>query len=230
MGDVKCAIMQPTYLPWLGYFQLIDQVDIFVFFDNVQFIKKSWHQKNKIKTAQGEAMLTVSVKKKGLLHQKILDVKLNDDMSWKKKHLSTIELAYKKAPFFNEYFPGLKEIYERDLELLFDLNSSLINYFCEILGIDTKIVRSSELEAVGSGDELVIDICKKLDSRYLFNASGAKEVLNLEKFKENDIHVEFQDFAHPSYSQLYGEFVPYMSVLDVIFNVGSDAIKLLREK
>ena len=146
---MKTAIMQPTYLPWLGYFELMSNCDIFILLDDVQFIEGSWHQRNKIKTPSGELFLTVPVLSKGKRQQKINEALINNNINWKRKHLASIYFNYKKAAFFNNYIDELNDIYSKDYQTLLDLNLTLLEFFRKNIGINTPIRLASELKVEG---------------------------------------------------------------------------------
>jgi hypothetical protein len=225
---MRISIMQPTYLPWLGYFELIDNCDLFVLFDDVQFAKKSWHQRNRIKTSNGELMLTVPVLTKGKLDQLIKDAQINNELPWRKKHFASIDKSYIKARYYAEYIDGLKDIYDQEHESLLILNFKLIEFIKNSLGITTKIALSSEFDACGDRTEKIINICKACKADALYDAKGAEDILNLDLFKENDIEIMFQEYEHPQYQQIQGGFVSHMSTLDLLFNKGPDSLNIIR--
>src|ERR1700716_2155845 len=156
---MKVAIAQPTYLPWLGYFDLIDQVDHFILLDSVQFVKQSWQQRNRIKTPTGLQWLTVPVVFRGRLGQQIKDVEIREPDFWR-DHLRTIELSYRRAPFFSQYFPEFSEILQDSGSgrLLAELNIDLIGWFRRTLGVQTPMVRSSTMNHVGRRSTLLINL------------------------------------------------------------------------
>jgi len=219
--------MQPTYLPWIGYFELINRADTFVLFDNVQFVRKSWQQRNRIKSSDGELMLSVSVLIKGEQDQQIMNARINHSDPWSKKHLKSIELNYRKSPYFEHYYPPLKKIYEEKHETLLSLNQAIIEFQCQALNIQTKIVRASTLYNDNQGDALIAGICQKLESSILYNAKGAQELIDLDYLKSKDITVQFQEFDHPEYPQQHKDFIPYLSCIDLLFNTGEQAIKYI---
>jgi hypothetical protein len=218
--------MQPTYLPWLGYFELIISSEVFIFFDDVQFEKKSWQQRNRIKTPNGELMLVVPVKTSGARFQKINETLIDNSDNWKRKHLKSIEVNYRKAPYFDKYFPKLEKIYAKDFEKLIDLNSEIIKFVLDELRVKTKLVYSSEIKARSGRDEKIIDICKGVGADELYDAAGAEEILD--KTKYDEIKLVFQDYKHPVYNQLHGDFVPYMSVIDLLFNEGEKSLEIIK--
>ena len=216
---MRGAILQPTYLSWLGYFEIISSTDIYVIFDHVQFERKSWQQRNRIKTPQGAIWLSVPVQK-APLKTPICDIKIDyNNGNPLKRHWKTIELAYKKAPYFRERKDGFEKIYSRKYVLLRDLNIALIKEVLDILNIKRKIILSSELGLKDENmekTEKIINLCKKTGITQLLDSAGAKNIFNKSLFK--DISITFQDYEYPKYSQLWGEFIPQISTIDLIFN------------
>ncbi len=228
---MKGAILQPTYLPWMGYFEMIDAADIYVVFDHVQFERKSWQQRNKIKTANGVVYLTVPVQKTAQ-KTRISDIKISYNQgNLLERHWKTIELAYKKAPYFGKYKLFFEEVYSKNHVLLRDLNVELIKTICEALGIEKKIILSSDLGLKDENMEKqqkVINLCQKTGITSLYDAKGAEDFLDKSLFQKEGILIDFQNFQHPSYSQLWGEFVPYLSVIDLIFNEGDKSLSIIK--
>jgi len=229
---MKGTILQPTYLPWIGYFEMISSSDVFVVFDHVQFERKSWQQRNKIKTANGVTYLTIPVEK-APRETPISQIKIfYEQGNPLEKHWKTIELAYKKAPYFEKYKPVFKEIYSKRFVSLRDLNVEIIKLVCNILGIKTKIVLSSDLdlkdEEMGK-TEKVVNLCKNQGITQLYDAKGAEEILDKSLFKKENIEIIFQNFQHPEYPQLWGEFAPYLSVIDLIFNQGEKSPLIIKK-
>ena len=221
-----CAIMQPTYLPWLGYFQLMANSDLFIFFDDVQFMKRSWHYRNRIRSHQGELMLSVPVLSKGKSGQKINEVLINNDGNWRKKHIQSIILNYGKTKYFRDYIEELNGIYSNNYSHLLDLNVTLIKFLMDKFGIKTQTMMSSQLQVVGERNVKIVDICKKVNADVLYDAEGAKEILDLAYFEQNNIKLAFQKYQHPVYRQ-QGKFIPYLSALDLLFNEGSGSLDII---
>jgi hypothetical protein len=231
---MKTTILQPTYLPWIGYFEMIDATEQFVMFDHVQYAAKSWQQRNRVRAAHGEAMLTVPVLSDGSQDVAIKDKRVDQRQPWARKHLKTIKLGYQKAPHFDDYYPGMVEVLERKPEKLVDLTSSLILYFIEALGIETTVRRSSEILA-GSDDtdlgktEKVVNLCVKAGATMLYDGAAAADFLELDQFQAAGVEITFQHYEHPTYPQQgKGDFLPYMGVIDVLFNCGPDALAVIR--
>ncbi len=223
------AIMQPTYLPWIGYFDLMDQVDCFVFLDSVQFNKRSWQQRNRIKGPDGALWLTVPVLSKGLWDQRIVEVEIDPSNGFAEKHLRTIEHLYKKAPYFEDYAGELSEILRRPHQYLGDLNIDLICWLAGKMGVEGERVRSSQMEAQGRNVELLLHICKLLGAgRYLSPEGSRVYIEENNLFIPNGIELVYQAYHHPEYRQLNGPFAPHLSALDFLFNEGPASLSVIR--
>lgn len=224
------AIMQPTFLPWIGYLAMIDRVDTFVILDSVQFDRRSWQQRNQIKTANGPSWLSVPVISKGLRDQKIKDVAIqHDETDALSKIGKTITHAYGKTPYFAEYSPKLLSILENKPALLSDLNMDLLAWLCGSYGIKPNFVKSSTLKTEGAKASLLTDICLQLGAKTYISPPGSKGYIDASTdFSDNGINVVYHTYAHPVYRQAYGDFLPYMSAIDLLFNEGPDGLKILR--
>lgn len=218
---MKIGIHQPQFLPWLPYFLKIDACDYFVFLDTVDYQKNGLQNRNQIKSISGKQWLTVPVKNK--LGQKINDVRIFNSSNWKKKHLSTIDQLYSKSKFFEKYFLELKNIYNSEWDLLCNLNISIIKIIMRWLDIQTPFILASELEVSGKSNELILNICKKLKAKEYISGIGAKEYINTDLFKKNNIILNFKETqVIKEYEQLYSgqEFMNDLSVIDIVFNCG----------
>jgi hypothetical protein len=227
---VKIAISQPTYLPWLGYFDLIDQVDLFVLLDNVQFEKQSWQQRNRIKTPTGLQWLSVPVRFRGRFGQLIKDVEIRDAEFWR-THLRTIELNYRRSRFFNRYFEELgSRLRYASGSLLTDLNGRLLEWFMSVMGIRTRVVLSSQLRQPGRRTELLANICASQGADQYISPLGSAVYLLEEGnvLAAKGVEVAFQHYEHPQYWQLFPPFQPYASILDLVFNEGERSLEILR--
>lgn len=221
--------MQPTYLPWLGYFDLIDQSDTFVFLDTVQFARRSWQQRNRIKSSAGPLWLTVPVRSKGMREQSIAQVEIDASAGFQQKHLRTIRHEYGKAVFFAEYFPAIEDVLEKRHGLLSDLNIDLIQRLCELLGIEAAVVRASSLKAEGRLVELLVSLCEAVGADRYLSAAGSREYIeNDNLFARRSMDVVYHEYNHPTYRQLHGEFIPYLSVLDLLMNEGPGSLAIIR--
>lgn len=224
------AIMQPTYLPWMGYFDMINQVDLFVFLDSVQFNKRSWQQRNRIKGHEGNLWLTVPVITKGRRDQRIFEVETAMTQDFGNAHFKTIIHEYGKAPYFRQYFKGLSAILSKPHRYLANLNIELIEWLCNQLGIKTEMARSSELNVEGHKVDLLINICRELKGDRYLSAAGSKiyiEENNL--FPLNGIDLVYQDYQHPEYPQLHGQFESHLSIVDLLFNVGPSSLSIITQ-
>lgn len=221
------GIMQPTYLPWLGYFELIARSDVFVFLDDVQFVKKSWHQRNRIKGPNGPLWLTVPVLHKGKRFQNINEVHNSNDTKWSRKHLSSIEACYLKSPYFEEYIFYFRTLYNKMWKKLADLNIAFIEMLMDKIGIDTPVLLSSSMDISCEGNEKILKICKLLNAGELYDAAGAVKVIDDALFENVGIGVTYQEYQHPEYKQLHGNFIPYMSVIDLLFNEGPRSLDII---
>ncbi len=220
---MKVAIHQPDYLPWLPYFHKIKAVDLFVLMDCVEYGGKSscFHNRNKIKVPNGWAYLTIPLGS-GIEQTRIKDVKLPKDQRWQKKHLKSISLAYQKAPYFKEHKEFFENLYNSEQKYLADFNIEIINYLSKAFGFKTKLVRESELEVPSefTGSERIMDILKKTEASYYLSGPYGKTHLDSKEFEKLDIDLDFMDYEHPEYKQLFGEFIPGLSAIDLLFNEG----------
>ncbi len=228
---MKVGILQPSYLPWLGFFEQLASVDTFVIYDDVQYTKNDWRNRNRIKTQHGVKWLTVPALTGGRFGELIKDVRIDDSKDWRKDHLATINFAYARAPFFGQYFPKLEKIILGSGDSLRELNLALIRWLAGELGIKTKIVLSSELNIPNTGKtQRLIDICKQLGATYFYEGAAGRNYINESEFNSSGIMIAFQDYKHPVYHQLYGDFVPHLSVIDLLFNEGPRSLEIILGK
>ncbi len=220
-----CAIMQPTFMPWVGYFDLIHSVDVFVFLDDVQLAKRSWQVRNKIKTSNGEAFITLPVKKNKHRDEQYIDnAFIAIDDKWKKKSLKNVELNYKKTSYFKDIFPLFEEWIVSDLPLS-EIHSKMIQKITHGLGFyNVEFIKSSSLNIKGGKETKLLDICKKISAQIYLSPQGSSVYMGstnfADKFKENNTHILYHNYEPMKYSQLYGEFVPYLGIFDLLFNEG----------
>ncbi len=228
---MKIAIAQPTYLPWLGYFDLLDQVDKFVLLDTVQFEKQSWQQRNRIKTPTGLLWLTVPVVFRGRLGQRIVDVEIREAEFWR-DHLRAVELNYRRAPCFDDYYPALSELLRSASSglRLAELTISLFRWLSKALGVETPIVRSSQLGVDGKRTQLLAEICSLSGATTYVSPLGSADYLlnDLPILTGQGVDVVFQHYEHPSYRQLFPPFQAHASVLDLLFNEGGNSLATVR--
>ncbi len=222
------AIHQPQYLPWLGYFDKMDRADAFCYLDNVQFKKNEWQNRNRLKTAQDWQWLTVPVQYH--FPQKINEVTINKVVNWQHKHLQSLVTNYKKAPYFNEYYPIFELALKQDFDSIADVNIHMITQIREILGINQKpVVRASEISLSEDPTGRLIDICKYFGGdTYLAGQDGAN-YMDMEQFERSGIKVIAQEFEHPTYPQCFGEFQSHISIVDLVFNCGPESLAIIRK-
>lgn len=225
------AVHQPQYIPWLGYFDKIDRADVFVILDNVQYKKNEWQNRNRIRTSEGWQWLTVPVTFN--FPENINQVKVNNKVNWKKKHLKTLSMNYSAAPHFDSYMKFLDSTYSKDWDNLCDLNVHLIKYLVKVLGIKTPIFLASKLKLpynpIDASDRLVA-VCQYFGSDSYVAGIGGKDYMNFRKFSDAGIRLVFQQFNHPSYQQRYNtRFEKNLSIVDLLFNCGHDSMKIIRK-
>ncbi len=222
------AIHQPEYLPWLGFFKKMMNVELFVFLDDVQFRKKGWQNRNRIRINDGTTLLSIPVHTHS--YPKINEVTIDNEKNWSIRHKKSILYNYARAPYFDEIKDFIESIFEKKFQYLVDLNTEIIKFIMNELEIKSKIVFSSELEISKKGSDRVLDICKAVDAdHYITGTFWAESNLMVEEFKKSNIDVEFQKFQHPIYKQIHGEFIPEMSIIDLLFNEGrKEAKKILQ--
>ena len=220
---MNVVILQPSYLPWRGYFHLIQQADIFVFYDDVQYDEHGWRNRNQIKTAQGAQWLSVPVLTKGIHTNaiQIKDVVIQQNKPWRTKHWRTIEQNYRRAPYFEQFAPMVADFYKVDYEHLADLTVASTILIARTLGLTTtRFLRSSQLPSEGGRTNRLISLLKHLGAtRYISGPSGANYI-EPQMFSAAGIELKYMEYDYPAYPQLYGSFVASLSVIDLLFNVG----------
>jgi hypothetical protein len=224
---VTIVVLQPGYLPWLGFFDQLRRCDVFVYYDDVQYDKHGWRNRNRIKTQQGPQWLTVPVRHGGLGFPKILDVEIDTRTPWARKHVLSIRQAYARAPFLARYLPGVEELLHAPWRQLVELDLALAGLMAESLGLRRRIERSSALGIGGERSERLVRICRHFGGTKYVSGNVASDYLDVPLFERNGIAVEWQDFTHPVYPQLHGEFMPYMSALDLLLNCGDESAAVL---
>lgn len=228
---VEVAIMQPTYLPWVGYFAMIDRVDQFIYLDSVQFARRSWQQRNRIKSTNGELMLTIPVINKGRREQLISETNVLWESGFSAKHVRAIEAAYRKAAFFEQYFGDLKARMLKEPSSLADFTIGLIEFLCQAFKIVTPRIRSSSLEAEGQKASLLATLCEKVEATSYLSAPGSQDYIEeSDAFRRASVSVRYHHYNHPEYAQGKGPFLPYMAAIDLLFHCGGDeGLKIMRQ-
>ena len=210
------TIHQPDFLPWLGFFDRWRKSDLYIILDDVQFLRRGWHHRDKIKTREGAIWHTVPVVKKGQYHQLFRNVKIDNDTNWRNKHLKTIELNYKKAPNFELYFEKIQNIYNKQHLFLIDMNMELLHFLADELGITTPYIFASDNKITSTSIQRLVDLVKLVDGTDYLTGLGSKDYLDESYFKKENIKVIWHEFQHPIYSQLHGKFIPMLSSFDYL--------------
>lgn len=220
----RIAIVQSSYIPWKGYFDLIRSVDEFVLYDDAQFTRRDWRNRNRIKTADGLKWLTVPVEMKGKYGQAIKDTRISDP-SWGEKHWKSLVHAYSKAPCFSQCAARIEEVYQdASDEALSQINYRFLTAICGILGIDTKITWSMDYAATGRKSDRVLDICRQAGASEYLSGPSARAYLDESLFEEAGIDVIWMEYdGYPEYDQLHPPFEHHVTALDLIFHTGTKA-------
>jgi hypothetical protein len=229
---MTCVILQPSYIPWRGYFYQIQKADFFVFYDDVQYDKHGWRNRNRIKTPQGSQWLTIPVNKKGNVeqHRTIQEIEIDWERPWNKKHRLTIHQAYQRAPFYAYWEPFLNEVYARTPTHLAPFTIDLTIELARRLALShTRFVRSSDLLVPGHRTERLVAIVKHLGCDRYVTGPSAKAYLDERRFAEAGIQLEYMSYDYPEYEQLYPPYDPQVSILDLLLMSGPDeASRMIR--
>jgi hypothetical protein len=227
--SMRVTILQPSYLPWLGFFEQMHRSDQFVLYDDVQFTRRDWRNRNRIRVQEGSVWLTVPVIQKNKYEQSLLETKIDNSTPWKRKHLETIRCHYSKAPFFDLHFPWCEKIFNSEWNFLLDLSLETIQYLKGQLKINTPLLRSSELGGTGDKTDRLISICKQLGATQYLSGESARNYISEKDFSDQGIELEYQEYQHPEYPQRYKGFVPFLSTIDLLFNCGDKSLKFLKQ-
>lgn len=221
---MKAALLQSNYIPWKGNFDLIRSVDVYVIYDEVQYTKNDWRNRNLIKDNQGNLQwLTIPVRVESS-SQSIADTTIPNP-KWKKKHWRSIAQNYAKSAYFKTYGPILENLYDTCPDgKLSDVNRHFLYGICRILGIETKIIDSKELSLTGDRQEKIVDMCKKLDVDTYLSGPAAKSYIETSLFTKNKVSVEWMDYSrYPKYQQCFGDFRHDVSIIDLLLNTGPNS-------
>jgi len=217
----RVAILQSAYIPWKGYFDIIHDVDEFIFLDDVQYTRQDWRNRNRIKTASGTAWLTIPVGTD--LKRRICDVELPSS-TWRGDHLRRLEASYREAPFFREYRPLLDAIYARDSRTLSELNQHAIREIASLLGITATFRDSRALDVDGRQLDRVIGILRSVGADAYVSGPAAKSYIDAQRFIDAGIELVWKNYAgYPEYAQLHPPFVHEVTILDLLFHTGAEA-------
>lgn len=225
----KVAIIQSNYIPWKGYFDIIHLVDEFILYDDMQYTRRDWRNRNKIKTPQGLQWLTIPVDVKGKYFQKINETRISE-AGWGRQHWKSISMNYARAPFFKTYAPELEAFFHSETpELLSEVNHALISHICGLLGITTKITWSSDYEVIDGKTERLVSLCKQSGATDYYSGPAARDYIVDELFTEAGIRLHYMDYSgYPEYPQLHGAFEHGVTMLDLLFQTGPDATQFMK--
>jgi len=234
-GDLKTGgtrrtlvVLQPSYLPWLGYFDQIRRSDIFVFYDTAAFDKNGWRNRNRIKSEAGQPLwLTVPVAAR--LGTPIIEVEIDSRAGWARKHLKTIAQNYRQAPHIEAYLPELEEVLTKPWRTICDLAIETVSLLSRWLRVESQFLRASDLSLRGDRSERLLNLCLDLGATHYLSGDSAKTYLDVELFRSNGVEVIWQDFAYPVYPQQNGPFISHMSALDLVLNCGPASAEILKE-
>lgn len=228
---MNCVVLQPSYIPWRGYFHQIQKADLFIFYDEVNFDKDGWRNRNRVKTTSGAKWLTIPVTGgpgRQLHKTPINQVQICQDQPWKSTHWKTLQQSYSKAPYFKRYAPLLDEFYRSDACLLSEFVVRLTEALSQELGIrETRFVKSSEIGSVGVKTDRLIHLLTAVGATHYISGPAARAYLDEPKFEEAGITIEYMRYDYPEYEQLYPPFESSVSILDLLFMKGPDAAQYI---
>lgn len=226
---MKAVILQPSYIPWRGYFDQISTADVFIFYDDVQYDKRGWRNRNRIKTSTGPLWLTIPVYNRGAQteHIPINQIKIVWDRPWNQEHWNSIRLAYSKAPFFKNYGELVEGMYSTKPVMLADFTIETTIMLAKTIGIDrTQFIRSSEINGVeGAKTDRLISLLKKVGATEYYSGPSASDYIENDKFQDAGIGLHYMEYDYPEYPQMYPPFDPQVSILDTMFMLGEDTLK-----
>jgi len=225
---MKVTIHQPEHLPWLGFFHKMFMADVIVVLDNVQYRRRYFQNRNRIRTINGWQWITVPIEKENRDELLIKDAIISsEDLKWKKKNADSIFYNYSKAPFFNMYWEGFINAYNFQSHHLSGMNLSLIQFLMKSFGIQRNLRLASELSVAGTKGDLMLTICEAVGATCYISGISGREYFDTDSFRKSGINVTFQEFHHPIYKQLYEPFIPCMSSLDLLFNYGEGSLDII---
>lgn len=219
MAEQIVAAHQPNYLPWIGYFHKIHNSDAFLLLDDVEYTSGSWINRNRVKTPNGWTWVTVPVQSST---GPIYDVRIATQEDWREEHLKTFSHNYGGTEYFDDWRQFLDETYNREWERLDKLDRHIIDGICDRVGLETDFVRSSTFDIAAVGSERIAALCEALDADVYLCGMGADEYMDESDFEAVGVHVEYQSFEHPKYCQRFDGFIPKLSFIDMVLNVGAD--------
>jgi hypothetical protein len=221
------VVLQPGYLPWLGFFDQMRRSDVFVYYDDVRFDKHGWRNRNRVKSPAGPQWLTVPVLHHGKGQPLITETLIDARSDWPRKHIGTLRQNYARAPYVKQYLPELEELLNRPWTHIVELDIAVVDLMAGWLKLAPTVVRASALDIGGSQSERLVNFCVHFGAQRYFTGSAARDYLDVEAFERRGIEVVWQEYQHPVYPQQYGPFVPYLSAIDLLLNCGDDSARIL---
>lgn len=228
-SDRRVAIVQPCYIPWKGYFDIIAHSDEFIIFDDVQYVERTWYNRNRLKTQYGTKWLSIPLKVAGRRLQSIAETEIAEP--WAEKHLNFVKSNYRSAPFFSDHSAVLQALYEQAdrLQTLLAVDRLFIEFACKTLGIKTPLLIASDLGATGKATQRLLDLCLKRRATSYLSGPAAKSYLVEKEFEDAGVAVEWMDYAgYPEYPQLHGTFDHAVSVIDLLLSTGPQAAHFMK--
>lgn len=219
------TIHQPEHLPWSGYYHKMNMADTYLLYDDVQFEKNNFQNRNRIMGTNGVQWINVPINLSGHTKDKINEITIanGSNPKWAKKYLTTLRYSYSKHPYFDDYMPFFDELYSRQHENLCSLNIEIIKYFAKLLQIEPRFEMSSNVEREGSKSDQILSICKNMNADTYIAGPSGRDYLNEKSFFDAGIKIIYQEYKHPKYEQYKRDnFTPYLSVIDMLFNVGAE--------
>ena len=230
---MNVVILQPSYIPWRGYFDQIRLADLFIFYDDIQYDKHGWRNRNLIKTVQGKQWLTIPVNSKGVTSGiAIKDVRIDWSKPWARNHLKALTISYNKSPYFKKYLPLLESFYDRRDEFLADFTIETSIALARDLGItSTRFMRSSEIpDIAGQKTDRVVNILRRVGATHYYCGPLASSYMEPEKFNAAGITFEYMKYEYPEYPQLYPPYDPQVTILDLMSMVGEQALDYFQKE
>ncbi|GAC1658644.1 MAG: WbqC family protein [Candidatus Elarobacter sp.] len=226
------VVLQPSYIPWRGYFDLVDRADVFVFYDDVQYDKHGWRNRNRVKTASGAAWITVPVHASGAVESgtPICEIAVDHRRDWVRAHLETLRHAYRRQPFYARYAPLIASILERRHERLADLTIELTIAIARELGSAARFVRSSELALQGRKNDRLLDVLQRIGATRYISGPSARSYIDSDLFAQAGIELEFAEYDYPGYAQAHPPYEPAVSIVDTLFALGPETIGNIRAR
>ncbi len=221
------CIHQPDFIPYMGFFHRLLETDIFIVLDDAQFIRDGWHHRDQVKNAGGKTWITLPVNREDLF-KSISEVRLVQPQDWKVKHLNLLKENYRKAPFFGMYYPQIEAIYAKRHARLMEINMDFLEFLFGCFGLEPRPLFSSELHIQGKSTARLVEMVQQVGGNRYLTGTGSRAYLEESQFTEKGIAVAWQTFQPPDYPQLHGTFIPHLSSIDVVFNLGPDAKEFLR--